>query len=280
MHDKKPISISVAVVCYNSPLDQIQKLVSSLVNAIEMLKQQVVLAPVSVFFIDNSENDTFLLELFKGERKQLTANEMEIRLIQGHGNIGYGAGHNLALSMLEGEFHLILNPDVVIGVDALLAGISFLQENPDVAVASPYATDADGVKQYLCKRYPSVFTFIIRGFLPELISKMFRKRLARFEMHDLPENEVSTDIPMVSGCFMLSRTDALRKVNGFDEQYFLYFEDFDLSLRIGKLAYVPSMKIIHSGGHAAAKGFRHLRMFALSAKRFFNTYGWRYFHQA
>jgi len=101
-------------------------------------------------------------------------------------------------------------------------------------------------------------------------------------MHDLPEDEASTDIPIVSGCFMLSRTDTLKEINGFDERYFLYFEDFDLSLRmgkLGKLAYLPTMKIIHAGGHAARKGFAHLGMFARSGIRFFNSHGWRFIRQ-
>jgi GT2 family glycosyltransferase len=81
---------------------------------------------------------------------------------------------------------------------------------------------------------------------------------------------------------MLCRTAALKAVSGFDEGYFLYFEDFDLSLRIakiGELAYVPAMRIKHAGGHAARKGRAHIGMFVRSAMRFFNTHGWRFFHQ-
>ena len=81
---------------------------------------------------------------------------------------------------------------------------------------------------------------------------------------------------------MLSRGSVLKAVKGFDERYFLYFEDFDLSMRIrqqGRIAYLPTMKIIHGGGYAARKGFSHIRMFVCSAIRFFNTYGWRWFKQ-
>jgi hypothetical protein len=82
---------------------------------------------------------------------------------------------------------------------------------------------------------------------------------------------------------MLCLSDALIRAKGFDEAYFLYFEDFDLSLRmgeIGRLDYVPAMRIEHAGGHAARKGFSHLRMFMQSGFRFFNTHGWRFFRQA
>ena len=99
-------------------------------------------------------------------------------------------------------------------------------------------------------------------------------------MHDLSEREPSVDIPITSGCFMLSRTKSLTEIGGFDERYFLYFEDFDLSLRLGKkgkLAYLPAMRIQHSGGGAGGKGLNHFKMFVRSGVRFFNTYGWRFY---
>ena len=71
----------------------------------------------------------------------------------------------------------------------------------------------------------------------------------------------------------------MEEVGGFDEQYFLYFEDFDLSMRLrkfGRLMYVPSVRIVHHGGYAASKGWKHLRMFASSGFRFFRQHGWRW----
>ena len=76
-------------------------------------------------------------------------------------------------------------------------------------------------------------------------------------MHDLSEKEPSVDIPITSGCFMLLRSESLIEIGGFDERYFLYFEDFDLSLRLGKkgkLAYLPSQCVFNTvGGVLAAK---------------------------
>jgi GT2 family glycosyltransferase len=78
---------------------------------------------------------------------------------------------------------------------------------------------------------------------------------------------------------MLAPTPALRAVGGFDERYFLYFEDFDLSLRLGehgRLVFEPAMRIVHHGGYAARKGLRHVRYFLRSGIRFFNDHGWRW----
>ena len=84
---------------------------------------------------------------------------------------------------------------------------------------------------------------------------------------------------LLGGCFLLVEARTLKAVNGFDERYFLYFEDFDLSIRIGKLgklAYVPGVRITHSGGHTASKGLWHIWNFLISGIRFFSTHGWRF----
>lgn len=233
-----------------------------------------------IVLIDNSEGGQLRLAQFSEFSVALAELNTELRLIQGQGNVGYGAAHNLALTNSKADYHLIMNPDVLVAEDALKQGITFLQENPEVAVVSPSAQNSAGEKQYLCKQYPSVLNFFLRGFMPRLVQTFFKSKLARYEMRSLPEDHPSEGIPIVSGCFMLGRTQSLNKVRGFDEDYFLYFEDFDLSMRLNRcftLAYLPAMKIVHGGGNAASKGSKHIGMFIRSGKRFFNTWGWRLF---
>lgn len=283
MQDESSFSLSVSIVCFNSSELELQALVSSLITAVKKLGTLKPLPPLPIFFIDNSQTPQLTLEIFGGFSDRLLDQSIELNLIRGHGNVGYGKGHNLILGKLESKYHLLLNPDVQLDENCLVQGIEYFEKNEDVVLSSPYAEFESGEKQYLCKRYPSVLTFLVRGFLPRSLRAPFRKRLATYEMHNLSEKEVSTDIPIISGCFMLCRSNALKSVNGFDEAYFLYFEDFDLSLRMGKIgsiAYIPTMRIRHAGGHAAKKGFSHIRMFAASGFRFFNTHGWRFFRQA
>ncbi len=282
MQDESNLSLSVSVVCYHSSIDELRKLISSLIASVRHLKASFAVSPIAVFLIDNSEQENLSLALFSAHEDALNDLDVELRLNHGHGNIGYGAAHNLIIANLNSDYHLLLNPDVELHEECLSAGISHMDANENLVLTSPFAQYANGTKQYLCKRYPAALTFLARGFLPAPLRKLFSSRLAKFEMHDLSETEPTSRIPIVSGCFMLCRTDALKQVGGFDENYFLYFEDFDLSLRISKLgeiAYLPQMKILHAGGHAARKGFAHLAMFAKSAIRFFNTHGWRFFKQ-
>ena len=282
MEIKPLISFSAAVVCYNSPSHDLIKLFTSLFDSIEKLRHSFELSTIPIYLIDNSDENSIEIDSLNIDDERIKFLNIELRLLQGQGNVGYGSAHNLVISKLTSQFHLLLNPDVVLEKEALITGISFLRKNQKVALASPYAEDGKGDKQYLCKRYPTVFTFLIRGVFPKFLKKIFTKRLANYEMHDLSEKEPSVDIPITSGCFMLLRSESLAEIGGFDERYFLYFEDFDLSLRLGKkgkLAYLPSMRIQHGGGNAGSKGLNHFKMFARSGIRFFNTYGWRFIHR-
>ena len=115
--------------------------------------------------------------------------------------------------------------------------------------------------------------------MPAPVRRLFDERLARFEMRELSDSEPSKGIPIISGCFMLCRSSSIEKVAGFDPGYFLYFEDFDLSLRaraLGSLSYLPQMRITHLGGNSARKGLRHIVMFGRSGFRFFSSHGWRW----
>jgi GT2 family glycosyltransferase len=203
-----------------------------------------------------------------------------IRVLSGHGNVGYGAGHNLALALAPArDFHLVLNPDVFLEPEAIAQALRFMAKHPDVGLLSPRVVGEDGALQYLCKRYPTPFVLALRGFAPRALRSLFASRLARYEMRDLIDAEsVVMDVPIATGAFMLCRTQALARINGFDPGFFLYFEDFDLSLRMAadtRIAYVPAVRVVHLGGHAARKGLAHVRMFAASALRFFRKHGWR-----
>lgn len=199
--------------------------------------------------------------------------------IAGHGNVGFGRGHNLSLDG-AGDFHLILNPDLELAPDALVEAMAFMAAQPECGLLAPAAYWDDGRMQYLCKRVPAVFDLFLRGFAPGWLRRRFARRMERYEMRDLIAGQVVWDPPLVSGAFMLFRSEVLRRLGGFDPDFFLYFEDYDLSLRaarLTRLAYVPAVRVVHHGGHAARKGWHHIKLFVGGAARFFNKHGWRWF---
>jgi len=211
--------------------------------------------------------------------EKLLENEVRASILSGHGNVGYGRGHNLALRASRAEFHLVLNPDVALEREAVSEALAYMEANPDVAILAPQARDASGEVLHLCKRYPTVLDLLLRGFAPALVKRWFRARLERYEMRELPADRPLKGIPIVSGSFMFCRRATIAGIGGFSDRFFLYFEDFDLSLRAaarGTLARVPSVRITHHGGNAARKGFKHVRMLITAAFKFYRKNGWRW----
>jgi len=256
--------LTIAIVVYDTPVAEFARTLRGLKGALER-----VTVGYRLFLIFNGPS--------AGYADAIAESGLDPVIREGQGNIGFGRGHNLVLDEV-GTVHLILNPDVVCQPDALRAGLAFLADNPECALVSPFAVWPDGSRQYLCKRYPSLVVLMVRFLAPGWARHPFKRLLDDYEMRDIDEQTVTWDPPIVSGCFMMVRGDALRAVGGFDPRFFLYFEDFDLSLRIrtqGRLAYVPHVVIEHAGGHAGRKGFWHVRQFVISSVRFFGTHGLR-----
>jgi len=201
-----------------------------------------------------------------------------VEVLAGHGNVGYGRANNLAIERVRSDFHLIMNPDVELDAAALREALSAAREHPEVGLLAPAVYGDDGHLQYLCKRYPSVWVLFLRGFAPAVLRRRFAPAIAHYEMRDVIADRFVPNVPLASGCFMLARTALLSRLGGFDPRYFMYFEDYDLSLRVAQeavVAYVPRARILHHGGEASRKGLRHVAWFMRSAWRFFARHGWK-----
>ncbi|MDX1605841.1 MAG: glycosyltransferase, partial [Candidatus Competibacterales bacterium] len=174
------------------------------------------------------------------------------------------------------EYRLILNPDVVMAEDALRQALQFMEQAPECGLLAPAVTTSSGTRQYLCRRLPGIAELLLRGFAPQSWRRRFEKRLHYYEMRDRIGCAITAwDPPLVSGCFMLLRSEVMERTGGFDPGYFLYFEDYDLSLRAAagsRPVYRPGVRIVHHGGGAAHKGWRHVLLFARSACRFFRRH--------
>jgi GT2 family glycosyltransferase len=269
------VNLSISVVVYKPDVAQLDRTLATLRESWAALLRTAPGLSASVYLVDNggAPDMTAAVSAFAGL-------DIPCAVITGHGNVGYGAGHNLALAQAHSTYHLVLNPDVELAADALAKALAFLDTHTGYGLLTPYICDESGEQQFLCRRFPTVLDLLVRGFFPAKLRIPFAGRLARYEMRDVVnQQDMVVNPPIVSGCFMLFRTEVLRRLDGFDDRYFLYFEDYDLSLRthdVSDVVYLPAVRILHHGGGASRKGWLHVRLFVASMVRFFNRFGWKW----
>ncbi|MDA9472593.1 glycosyltransferase family 2 protein [Enterococcus sp. 5H] len=195
-------------------------------------------------------------------------------------NKGFGFGHNQILKSTSAQYGVIFNPDVLVKKATLDRLVNRITEDEQLAAVCPKVLNEDGTTQYLVRQKLDVFDYMLR-FVPfQFVKKIFDKRLSYYECRDLPEDR-TTHIKMGSGCLMLVDTDKFKKIGGFDERFFMYFEDNDLCLSFGKagykILYTPFETVTHLYEKGAHKNKKLFKIFLQSMGKFFNKWGWRFF---
>lgn len=253
--------VIISVVLYHNSEDQVKKLLRS--TDLPGLSVKLVL-------IDNApEFSEFMQQMELPEY-------VEYRPLPE--NVGYGRGHNLAIldKNLEGGYHLILNPDVYFDPKALSAIVEYMDQNIEVGLLMPKVIWPDGRDQGLRKLLPTPLDLMFRRFLPGPLKRITSNQQARYELADLSASE-TFDVPVLSGCFMFCRRPWLQEIGGFDERFFLYLEDVDLSRRMlmkGKNRYWPGVSVVHEYQKDSYKSGKHLQRHLSSAVKYFNKHGW------
>jgi GT2 family glycosyltransferase len=271
-----PARLSVALVAYRTEREILERCLESLARSARRANEAHAASRIDLYLIDNGSPAarSFTDEVLAAWPGQLGVP----KVVQGHGNIGYGSANNLVLDELTSDIHIVMNPDVEVDADAIGALLGTFKGHPEIGLLAPAVFAADGSRQYLCRQYPSLWVLFLRGFAPRFLRRWFNGSLARYEMRDRLGDRFVTGVPLASGCFMAIRTALFRKLGGFDPGYFMYFEDYDLSVRAAGeagVAYEPAARIVHLGGNAARKGGEHSRWFMRSARRFFSRHGWK-----
>jgi GT2 family glycosyltransferase len=180
----------------------------------------------------------------------------DVRLVENADNKGYGAANNQGLQISKGDYVLFLNPDTILPRDALKLSIDYLKENTKVGVMSLKLVDADGSFQSACRRgfpTPSTAFYRMTG-LSAIFPKS--KRFGKYNLTYLDKDE-TVPVDAVCGAYMLGRGDVLRKIKGFDNDFFMYGEDIDLCWRVRKegytVVYHPISEVIHFKGESSRK---------------------------
>lgn len=230
---------------------------------------------VEITIIDNVSKDG-TCEIVRRYQKR----HANLKLVRNTSNAGYGRGHNLAIRELKSRYHLILNPDIVFTSEVFSGLAKFLDNQPKVGMVVPKVVYPDQSLQPLNKRSPTVYDLFLRRFLPGRFRPWFKNRLAWYEMRDEGYDHIY-DVPFIPGCFMFCRTDVLKAMNGFDERYFLYFEDADLAAEFRRAGYRtvfnPDFTVIHMWSRAYYQSAKMAFILARNGVRFFNKWGWKFY---
>ncbi|EMS86010.1 glycosyltransferase [Leptospira noguchii] len=276
--------VTVSIVLYKPNVSIFKELLLSLLNSITYQISNVsksILYKIEV--LDNTpqygeEVKNIINDL---EKKFSFKDQIKFQYFHFPENPGYGVANNRSILKSNMEFHLVLNPDIKMIPETLDLCVRYLEEHPDCDAVVPsvwdWEGDSDGKRniQFLVKSYPTVFVLFLRSFAPGILKKVFRKYLDQYDLKEKDWNQTQENVSLISGCFIFARTKSLKQIGGFDERFFLYFEDFDLSMRLKRKDYFPKIQIYHKGGNSSKKGFLHVKLFIISAIRFFIKFGWK-----
>ncbi len=173
-------------------------------------------------------------------------------------NLGFAKANNQAMDRARGRAVLVLNPDTVVPPGALRACLDELWRDPSVGLLTPRLVDREGRLDRRCHRgFPTLWSSFC--YFTTLDRYLKGPRSRRYTMGHIPEDQAA-DVEAVSGAFMLMPADALRVVGSFDEQFFMYAEDIDLSLRFiehgYRVRYWPGVDVVHVGAGSNVAGQR------------------------
>lgn len=248
--------ITVSIVTYKTNLDELTQCLTSLNTPLVS----------RIFIIDNS-NQEYIAEFCKKYTKVLYI---------GSNNVGYGAGHNQALRKVlksNEKYHLVLNSDVYFNPSVLEQLTNYMEKNTDVGQVQPNIIYPDGRKQYTCRLLPTPANLIFRRFLPtKMVEKMNIRYMLTFADHTKEMN-----IPYHQGSFMFFRTECFKKIGLFDERFFMYPEDIDISRRMHRYyrtMYWPGATVVHAHRAASYKSKKMLKIHMTNMIKYFNKWGW------
>ena len=249
--------VRASIVTYRTDRDELRSCIDALHAA----------GVTDVAVVDNSPDDT--LRTF--------CTELNTDYCRPGRNLGYGAAHNIelrrSLSKADVDYHLVINSDVHFPPDVIGRIVNHMDSNADIGQLIPRTVYPDGREQEVVRMLPTPLDLIFRRFLPDrMTAKRNRRYLLAFRDHTKEIN-----VPYHQGSFMFLRTEALRLVGLFDERFFMYPEDIDLTRRIHRhfrTVFWPGATIVHAHRAASYRSLRMLRIHMVNMIRYFNKWGW------
>lgn len=240
---RAPIDVLAVIVNYKSA-----KLTLNALGSLEKERARPEI-DLKAVVVENASGDEELLKKEIGERFSSFAT-----LVVSPNNGGFGAGNNLGLKSAFAAGHkpayvYFLNPDTEIRPGAVVALVDFLEKHPRAGIAGSTFEHADGTPWPIAFRFPSPFGELEQTACTGIITKLLSRYTVPREMGNVPEK-----VDWISGASMMFRRATLEATGGFDETFFLYYEEIDLCLRAQRIGwecwYVPQSRVMHIRGQS------------------------------
>lgn len=258
--NKDKCNISVSLVMFNNNYDELKTAIKGALDS-SLVKK--------IYLIDNSPtNDLSIL-------KNLDFDKIEY--LYQNKNLGFGSAHNIAIKLCINQgyqYHLVLNPDIEFKGNIIIRMIQFMMNDNSIGMMMPKILNEDGTTQNLPKLLPSPFTVIWRKL--KRPKKAFQKFINKYELRNVPK-DIIYNAPILSGCFTILNLKSIEEIGAYDDSYFMYFEDWDLSRRVHqhyKTIYYPLVSVIHGYESGANKNKKLFKIYINSAITYFNKWGW------
>ncbi len=220
---------------------------------------------LSMYVVDNGSND--------GSLEQIKAAFPQVTTIALPDNKGFGHGNNAVLPLLDSEFHAIINPDIILERDAISELVQYMKAHLDVGQTTPQIRHPNGEVQVLGKRNPVFLALVGRNIFKEKL-KPIADHYAMLD-EDLSK---PIDIQFATGCFSVIRTDVFKQIGGYDERFFLYFEDMDITRRINQISravYYPDTFVIHAWERSYSHKLKYKFIVVTSMFKYFAKWGFK-----
>lgn len=256
--------ISIVIVEYHC--------VDDVVIAVKSIDEHLKNLSYEVLVVSNSVYDEGGVETIKSALPN-----PNVKIIINSVNGGYAGGVNRALKEINAPYMFLLNPDGQFIDDGLGLLLQEMEEHPEIAAIGPKVVDEDGIIQPSCRCFPKPYTFLlVRSFLSKYPAS--EKERKRYLIEDFDRNE-QRFVDWVSGGAMLVRLDAIKKLGGMDERYFLYMEDVDWCKTMNtsgwKVLFDPRATVLHAGRHSSISN--GLRSIMTATTRWHLTSLWKFF---
>lgn len=233
----KALDLSILIVTYNSA-----RLIGALLDRLTLDMESM---SAEVIIVDNASQDG-TAELVKLQYPWVT-------LVASKENLGFAAGNNLAAKSAVGRYLLLLNPDAVPDAGALKQALDMLDQHADVGLAGGELRGIDGQRQPSARMFPKLRDefFTLSGLAARYPKSPF---FARIDRH-WADAEKAAVVDWIPGAFVFIPTQVFAKLGGFDERFFMYYEEVDLCQRMQqaglKVYFWPTLKAMHIGGESA-----------------------------